>query len=262
MTSIDDIIANYYKWLKDNTTYSLDSASGWYRIITPFVGLFNDPIEIYLKKEGDNILLSDDGMTIENLELCGVDISRSDKRKEWVNFICANYGIKIGDNKELQVNTTMADIVQRKHNLICAIEELSALELTAKHTIASLFREEVQKLLIEQDVIFTPQFIAKGSTGIDFTFDFQIAGRKTETVIKAFNSLNKMNVPNFLFSWDDIKQNRERITGKALTGLAIVNDADNDIKSEYLTALRNKGADYILWSERTFPTNLSKLKIA
>lgn len=261
MNWIDDIIANYYKWLKDKTSYKEDTSTGWYKITTPFLGLFNDPIEIYLKKDDDKIKLSDDGVTIESLELCGVDIARSPKRKEWVEFIKRNYGIDIA-GKELVTIASLDNFAQKKHNLVCAIEELCSLEMTAKHTISAMFREDVKNLLIEQDMIFTPQFIAKGSTGIEFTFDFQIAGRKNETVIKTFNTLNKLNVPNFLFSWEDIKANREQISGKELKGLAIVNDADNAIKHEYLTALESKGADFILWSERYNPANLLKLKAA
>ena len=58
------------------------------------------------------------------------------------------------------------------------------MEITAKNTVQSMFKEDVRGLLDEQDLIYTPHFIAKGSTGIDFTFDFQIAGKKNETVIR------------------------------------------------------------------------------
>lgn len=261
MNWIDDVINGYYKWLKDKTSYKEDTCTGWYKITTPFLGLFNDPIEIYLKKEDDRICLSDDGVTIDNLELCGVDIARSPKRKEWLEFIKRNFGVDL-DGNELTTVATLNNFVQKKHNLICAIEELCSLEMTAKHTISSIFREDVRSHLMDQNLIFTPQFIAKGSTGIEFTFDFQIAGRQKEAVIKTFNTLNKLNVPNFLFSWEDIKSNREQISGKELLGLAIVNDSDSTIKDEYLTALQNKGADFILWSQRFSPGNLSKLKVA
>ena len=84
------------------------------------------------------------------------------------------------------------------------------MEITAKHIVSSLFRDDVKQLLDEQEIIYTPQFITKGSSGIEFTFDFQIAGRNKELVLKSFNSLNKINVPNFLFSLDDIKPVREK----------------------------------------------------
>ena len=67
---IDNRIAEYYQWLKDNTAIREDKGTGWGSVSTPFVGLFNDNIEIFVKKESDTkILLSDDGETIENLFL-------------------------------------------------------------------------------------------------------------------------------------------------------------------------------------------------
>jgi hypothetical protein len=131
----------------------------------------------------------------------------------------------------------------------------------ARHTVASVFREDVKSYLDEQELIYTPYFISKGSTGLEFTFDFQIAYRKTEIVIKSFNSVNKMNLPHFLFTWDDIKKVREQQTQKEIIGLAVINDIDSEVSDEYLSALDNKGAQYILWSQRHTPENINKLKL-
>lgn len=90
----------------------------------------------------------------------------------------------------------------------------------------------------------------KGSTGIEFTFDFQFAGRKKETVVKSFNTLNKINVPNFLFTWEDIKPVRQEQTGKEVNSLAIVNDLAVKLKPEYIKALEKCGCKYIPWSEK------------
>lgn len=258
MSWIDECIDNYYKWMKCKTFVREDLTSGWNAITTPFYGLFNDPIEIYVKLDGERILLSDDGVTLRNLELSGVNISRSFKRKEWLDYILLNYGIRY-ENGELITVADFNTFPQQKHNMICAISEISDMNMLSKHVVSSLFREDVKGLLDERDIIYTPQFITKGATGIDFTFDFQIAGKGKEIVLKSFNALNKMNVPNFLFSYEDVKEARQRVSGKALQGLAIVNDEDREIKSEYLKAFESKNVDYILWSERNKSENLQKL---
>ena len=258
MNWIDNSIKQYYTWLKDKTFVNKDEQSGWFVISTPFIGLFNDTIEIYAKLDDGKILLSDDGLTLKNLELVGVSINRSPKRKEWLEMILLNYGLTLVDD-ELQVSGNKNDFPQKKHNLISAISEISDMEMLAKHTIASIFKEDVKNYLDEQSIIYTPQFIAKGSTGIEFNFDFQIAGKEKEIVIKSFNSLNKINVPNFLFGWDDIKNAREKVSGKVLTGLAIVNNVDREIKQEYLDALESKGSKVILWDQRHEPNMIEKL---
>lgn len=259
MSWIDDSINQYYSWLRDKTSYKKDEQSGWCAITTPFFGLFNDPIEIYMKMSDDNsIILSDDGLTLENLELAGVSIKRSPKRKEWLDYILLNYGITL-DGDELKIVATATNFAQKKHNLICAISEITDMEVMAKHVVASLFKEDVRAYLDEQEKIYTPEYIMKGSTGLDFTFDFQIAGRSNEVVIKSFNSLNKINVPNFLFGWEDIKGVREKISGKELKSLAVINDTNKDVRDEFISAFEKKGTDYIVWSERTKPENLAKL---
>lgn len=260
MNWINTLMDDYYSFLKEKTLVSASNTSEWVEISTPFIGLFNDTVDIYAKKEGNKIILSDDGNTLRDLELSGLEITRSPKRKEILDRILINYGVRI-KNEELTTEATERDFPQKKLNLISAISETADMYYLAKHTVASVFREDVKTYLDEQELIYTPYFISKGSTGLEFTFDFQIAYRNTEIVIKSFNSVNKMNLPHFLFTWDDIKKVREQQTQKEIIGLAVINDIDREVSDEYLSALDNKGAQYILWSQRHTPENIKKLKL-
>jgi len=261
MSWINTLMDNYYAFLKEKTLVTANNSSEWIEISTPFIGLFNDTVDIYAKKDGNRIILSDDGNTLRDLELSGLEITRSPKRKEILDRILINYGVRISKD-ELTIEATEKDFPQKKLNLIAAISETSDMYYLAKHTVASVFREDVKEYLDEQELIYTPYFISKGSTGLEFTFDFQIAYRNTEIVIKSFNSINKMNLPHFLFTWDDIKKVREQQTQKNIIGLAIINDIDREINDEFLTALQSKGAQHILWSQRHTPDNIQKLKVA
>lgn len=258
MTWIENSVEQYYKWLKEKTFVNKDEQTGWHTISTPFIGLFNDTIEIYAKINNGQIVLSDDGLTLNNLNLVDSSINRSPKRREWLEMILLNYGVSLIEN-ELQTSGDERSFPQKKHNLICAISEISDMAMMAKNTVSSIFKEDVKMYLEEQNIIYTPQFIAKGTTGIEFNFDFQIAGKHKELVIKSFNSLNKMNVPNFLFGWEDIKPARERVTGKELKGLAIINNIKKEVKQEYLDALKSKGTEIILWNQRHSAEMLEKL---
>lgn len=262
MSWVDESIDQYYHWLRERTVSKSDETTGWSVVTTPFLGMFNDPIEIYMKIDNNGVIhLSDDGVTLSNLELVGVTISRSQRRKEWVDFILINYGIQ-QDGNELITSATAKDFAQKKHNLICAISEITDMEVMAKNTVAALFKEDVRLFLDEQEIVYTPQFITKGASGLEFTFDFQIAGRKKEMVIKSFNTLNKINVPNFLFSWNDIKETREKVSGKELLGLAFINDDEKDIREEYINALEIKGAKCVLWSKRNTRESMEKIREA
>lgn len=259
MNWIDNLMNDYYNFLKEKTIVTLNDSTDWVEISTPFLGLYNDTMDIYAKKVGNRIILSDDGNTLRDLELSGLEISRSPKRKEILDRILINYGVRISD-EELVTDATEKDFPQKKLNLIAAISETTDMYYLARHTVASVFREDVKNFLDEQEVIYTPYFISKGSTGLEFTFDFQIAYKNTEIVIKSFNSINKMNLPHFLFTWDDIKKVREKQIQKEIIGLAVINNSDHEINDEYLNALESQGAEYILWSERHKPENIRKVK--
>ena len=263
MSWVDDSIKAYYTFLKDKTSCHTDDKTNWSVISTPFYGTYNDPIDIYVKQdERGNILISDDGITLTNLAQVGVSFSHSAKRKEWLNAILCNYGIVL-ENNELKTKASgIEDFAQKKHDMICAIFAISEMELMAKNTVSTMFNEDVRNMLNERGVVYTPEFIAKGKTGIEFTFDFQLAGQKEEKVIKSFNVLNKMNVPNFLFSYDDIKEGRERISGKKLNSVAIINDTNKDLKEDLISAFEAKSVPYILWSQRGTQENMQKLKVS
>jgi len=242
-------VDNYYNWLREKTFIQKDSDTDWFLINTPFVGAFNDTIEIYAQKNGTHLRLSDNGETLSNLELQGLHFQGSKRRRAILDTILLNYGIRT-ENDELIVQANIDNFSQSKHNFLSAIIEINDLYVLSKHNVASIFKEDVRNYLDSQDIIYTPDFISKGTTGLEFNFDFQIAKKEKEIVIKSFNTINKSNLPTFLFSWDDIKPVREKITKKNVNAIAIINDIDKEIRTEFLDALKAKNADYILWSER------------
>ena len=259
MSWLDDSISTYYEWLKSRTSARTIDETGWSVITTPFIGSFNDPINIYVRKVGDKVEFSDDGVIADNLSQQGISISRSPKKKEIVSYILLNYGVDLVDD-ELHSIVPIEMFAQAKHNMLSAMIEMSEMALTVKSSASSIFREEVRDFFDSQNLIYTPQFIVKGATGLEFTFDFQFAGRTKETVVKSFSSLNKINVPNFLVTWQDVRENRESTSGKTIQGMAIVNDTIITIRQEYTDALLMKGCDILPWSQKDSPQTKERLQ--
>ncbi|KGL62591.1 DUF1829 domain-containing protein [Polaribacter sp. Hel1_85] len=247
-------VDEYYNWLKEKTFIQKDDYTDWFLINTPFVGAFNDTIEIYAQKKGSNLILSDNGETMTNLELQGLHIQGSKRRRNILDSILLNYGVKF-ENDELVIESNIEKFSQCKHNFLSAIIEINDLYVLSKHQVSSIFKEDVRSYLDSENIIYTPDFISKGETGLEFNFDFQIARKDKEIVIKSFNVINKSNLPSFLFSWDDIKPVREKSTKKNVNAIAIINDFEKEVKTEFLDALKSKNADYILWSERDLEKN-------
>lgn len=259
---IDNKIAEYYQWLKDNTAIREDKGTGWFSVSTPFVGLFNDNIEIFVKKESESrILLSDDGDTIENLFLSGVDVLHSPKRKEYMDKVANNFGIKITPNGEIVTESNGADFAKKKHNMISAISSISDMSMLASEKVTSIFAEDVVDYVESLEVVSTPSFLVKGRSGLDFSFDIQVSGRKSELVIKPFSLLRQNAIERFLFCMEDIKDVRENATGKELKSLAIINDTTEPLK-RLINALEQYGTSVMLWSRRNEEESKNLFKIA
>ena len=176
MNWLDTMIDDYYNWLRERTIVEAGN-SGWHCIYTPFTGAFNDSIEIYALREGETIRLSDNSETLNNLELQGVNIQGSKNRREILNDILISYGLE-NNNKELIIKANEHDFLPKKHNFLKAILEINDLAVLSKHNVSSIFKEDVKDHLDGLSITYTPEFICKGSTGLEFTFDFQIAKRK------------------------------------------------------------------------------------
>jgi hypothetical protein len=240
---IKDKIKGYYDWLFDNTSINLDQSSGWYAIQTPFVGLMNDCIEVYIKKEGDRILLSDDGDTLFNLGVCGV--SRSSKFTSILQRIENIYGVKVVDN-ELQIVANDSDFNLKKHALIGAIQQLSDLPTAEKKSVPGLLADDVQKYFDRSNLIYTREFVIKGKS-LYFNYDFQIAGRKEEMVIRTFNSLNQGTTTSLLFGIEEIRNLRQNQSGKDLKSVVIVNRHPAD---DIVSALNDYDSKLLIWEEQ------------
>lgn len=253
-----DWIDEYSRWFKENSS-ARKLQNGWTEIGTPFMDRHNDGLTIYAKLENGNITLSDDGYIIGDLLADGVTINRQ-KRKKILDSFLMSYGVQNVDN-ELVMYTTLSEYPINMHMFIQAMLAVNDMFMLNNTTVKTIFIDDVASFLDKQQIIYTPSFIAKGSTGLEFNFHFQIAGRTSEILINSFNTINPGNISSFLFDWIDIKEARQKCAKKQVLGLAFIND-EKGVDTKFLNALTAKNTDYILFSERNDPKNLNKLKAA
>ena len=251
MNWVNEGVNEYYEWLKQRTFVKQDDTTGWSIISTPYVGIFNDTIDIFVKSlpEG-KVLLSDDGNTLGNLELLGLNFKATTGRKDIIQRVQLNYGVIISKEGEIEKTVDKKEFAQGKHDMLRAMLELSDMVNLTTHRVSSVFKDDVKNLFHEKKVNVTPGFIASGRSGIRFTFDYLIAKPDTEIVLQAFNHLDRPNLAQFLFGVDEVKPIREQISEKAFKPIALVNDVDSKVKGEFLDALRNRDIDFMLWSKR------------
>jgi hypothetical protein len=117
----------YLDWLKQNIDqYSVNDHT--FRITLPFSNRNNDMVEMYIIDEKNgSFTITDDGMTISDLQLSGFDYSTSEKRKGILQSIITAHGVTKTDNDELVIKCTLSDLSLKIHMLAQCIIKISDL---------------------------------------------------------------------------------------------------------------------------------------
>lgn len=117
IAEITTLVDQYRSWLKEKT--AIRQVGECVEITTPFLDRHNDYIQIYAKPEKDGFLLTDDGLTIQDLAMSGCALD-SPKRQNLLRIALAGFGVQL-ENGQLVVHARSDNFPLRKHNLIQAI---------------------------------------------------------------------------------------------------------------------------------------------
>jgi hypothetical protein len=237
------LIDSYLSWLKQKINYK--EINGYYEITTPFVNHINDYIQFYLKRdEKDHIYMTDDGETLNNLEMAGVDINSPARKKE-LDSILNGFGVRLREN-ELITMATPATFPMRKHNFLQALMAVDDLFIVASPKVEQFFIEDVTNYLQQNNIRFSPNIILQGKSSFQHKFDFLIPSsiNAPERIIKAVSSPKKQNIIAHLFAFEDTKQARNN------EGIMILNDLEKDVAPEVLQAIEEYGINDFSWKNR------------
>lgn len=107
----------YSSWLKENIEQR--NVDGIISLTLPYLDRANDFIEVYIIKEKDNFLLTDDGETLNSLELEGFNFSIE---SEQLNSILNSFGVQREEN-ELIIRCQQNELALKIHMLsMCMIQ--------------------------------------------------------------------------------------------------------------------------------------------
>ncbi len=239
-----DLIQQYIDWLKQK--FTITQVGEWYEITTPFLDHHNDYIQIYAKSEDDNIVLSDGGNTLNELELSGMSLERSDKRKAEFSIILNGFGIK-RNNGELIAISTEKNFPEVKHRLIQAIISVFDMFMLAEPKVESFFLEDISAFFDEKEIRYIKLLSFVGKSGFSHQFDFSIpkTKKRPERIIKAVNTPRKDIISSLLFSFEDTKFVRPDSEG-----IVLLNDTSAKVSDDITQALKEYNLKGILWSKR------------
>jgi hypothetical protein len=238
-----DLIESYTNWLRQKINYR--EINGHFEVTTPFINHINDKIQFYLKRDSrDRIIMTDDGDTINNLEMAGVDISSPSRQKE-LHSILNGFGVMLKGN-ELTIMATPTTFPMRKHSFIQAMMAVDDLFILASPKVESFFLEDVTNFLQQNSIRFSPNIILQGKSSFQHKFDFLIpaSDKAPERIIKAVASPRKQNIIAQLFAFKDTKQARNN------EGIIILNDLEKEVSPDVIQAIEEYGIEDLSWKNK------------
>ena len=131
-----DLVDTYVEWI--NQKHSVKDIDGVCEIATPFLDRHNDQLQIYVKKAGDTLILTDDGYILGDLELSGFEIT-TENRKRVLHSILNGFGARL-QGGEIIAEATTESFPQKKHDLIQAMLAINDLFVMAQPMVARFFK--------------------------------------------------------------------------------------------------------------------------
>ncbi len=240
-----DFTRLYLRWLKENI-YQYKINDNTFRITLPFLDRNNDYIEFYIIKEDeDKFFLTDDGITLSDLELSGFNVFSGKRRGIVLNAILASHGITITADNQLCTYCTIDNIAYKKHMLAQCIAKVSDMFYLNKSNVQSIFIDDVKGFFDENNVRYVEDVSIIGRSKFSTHYDFIISKSRKypERLIKVVNNINTTSVKNIVFAWEDTKGNR---SPEAKLYAFIKNVGDE----KAITALKQYDILPAIWSER------------
>ena len=248
MTDVADIsrlVDDYRAWLKDRTTIRAVRAD-WVEITTPFLDRHNDYLQIYARSKDGTYQLTDDGNTLRDLELSGCPID-TPKRRTILTTTLRGFAIE-EKNGVLLTSATAGNFSFRKHALLQAILAINDMFYLSSSNVQSLFKEDVQNWLANEDIRFVPNIQLTGKSGYQHYFDFAIPSSKKapERILRAITNPNKDAALNFISAWLDTAEQRPEDS----LAVAILNDGSKEVAEPVMSALSQYDILPVKWSKR------------
>jgi len=238
------LVDEYVGWLREQT--KIEIVGDWTAIMTPFLDRHNDFLQIYVKQNGDEYLLTDDGYILQDLAASGCTLD-TPKRKSLLKVALNGYGVRCKDG-ELVATATRSSFPAKKHGLIQAMLAVDDLYYLAQPHVASLLWDDVREWFAQKGISHIAGIKLGGISGYDHKFDFAIpeTRERPERLLRTINTPQRNSVLTFVTAWQDVRELRPAGT----RAIAVLNDIGQTVRQREVDALAEYDIGSVLWSQR------------
>ncbi|MEY8443372.1 DUF1828 domain-containing protein [Lactococcus ileimucosae] len=242
----NDYLDEFVKWYKNNTILS---TIGEVAVLsTPHTNYIGDRINLYVEKlPENNVRISDDGETLNELEMANLDMT-SETRRRLLNNLLKYNGISLNNEGVLYLEVPRNKFAPAKHKLLEVIQQTYDLLLTKRSTVKSLFLEEGLTYLRENDFGGVAIVRKSGASGIDYGIDYILGetSKRNETLMKFVNHFTFEDFTKQDFIQRDISE----AYIDEINYVVVVNDIENKISSKVRQAAEVSNVKVIQWSDK------------
>lgn len=135
MNSNTDWIKEYTNWLYSQ--YKRSEISDIKEITTPFTNSIGDNFRLYIKENKEKITISDDGNTINDLAMLGVDLTTK-TRSHYIDSVLQQYGVDMFE-EVIKVTGPKDRFPIIKQNILQAILKIDDLYSTRHENLKIFF---------------------------------------------------------------------------------------------------------------------------
>lgn len=201
---IKSLLKDYVKWYESRFTVNQLTKAD--EIITPFVNHLNDRIALYVTVlDSGKIRLSDDGVTLQELELMGFNFTKS--REKLLDEIKRDFGVHQSGEVLYVVADDINQFPQRKHNLLQAVLKIYDLLFTSNSRVKNMFTEDVYDFLFDNEFGGNKADLT-GASGNKYPIDYILGPTKKRpyTIIQFYNDPNFEKVAAQYYVYNDLKK--------------------------------------------------------
>lgn len=198
------LIDNYLEWYKSKIEIKkLRKAD---EIITPYTNHINDRIPIYIIWHNDDTLeLSDDGLTLNELDMMGMNYN-TNTRLKILDGIIRKYSLRLVGNTITTGEFDIANFPQKKHDILQAILSVYDLLNLNESNTRNMFKEDVYNFFFENEFggNVSPKFT--GSSSINYSMDYSLGATKSRPNImfQFVRNPNFDTITSQSFIYDDL----------------------------------------------------------
>lgn len=249
MLTAKELSTAYFDWATQSIEFI--EKDNFIQIKTPFVDILHDRIEIIVEKQEGHFVVSDDGYTLDELDMLDLHLSNSkatEKRLDLFNRILTTFGVSLTLENELVVKfKTVNDFPDAQSRLLQAMLQVFDMLQTTRDRITNFFVEDISDYLLNNDIQFNTRASYIGKTGNSTQFDFLIGQTKhrNERALKAINSPKPSSYEGPLMGIIDVRATRPNTDF-----YIIANDSSLNLSNKFVKAFENYDVPVLKWTEK------------